>query len=159
LSDGFQQIPFGFAQLIELNIEPNKLFPNFQIKFRQSVILRQNLRDVLKSARQAEQNPDIYRLKNLREEFTDFLDATLHFLFYKQRETVERFIEEVLVTTDKKDRVPIPRRFGANVETLFAQVNMRTALVKYPFELKDIRIKQSNTHFLSFTSYPFVFTQ
>jgi len=54
-------------------------------------------------------------------------------LFYKDTETVERFIEEVLVTTDKKDLVPILHRFGAYIETLFGQVNMRTVLAKHPF--------------------------
>lgn len=134
LTDSFQQTLVGFAQLIEPNIEPARLFPNFQIKLRQSLILRQNLRDIAKSVRQTEQNPDAFRLKNLHAELTEFFDTTLHFLFYKDRETVERFIEEVLVTTGKKDLVPILHRFGAYLETLFGQVNMRTVLAKHPFE-------------------------
>jgi len=31
--------------------------------------------------------------------------------------------------------VPILHRFGAYVETLFAQVNMRAVLEKHPFEI------------------------
>jgi hypothetical protein len=49
-------------------------------------------------------------------------------------ETVERFIEEVLITTDKKDLVPILHRFGAYLDTLFGQINMRVVLAKHPFE-------------------------
>jgi len=53
-------------------------------------------------------------------------------------ETVERFIEEVLVTGDKKDLVPILHRFGAYLETLFGQINMRAILAGHPFEeMKD----------------------
>ena len=51
----------------------------------------------------------------------------------KDKETVERFVEEILVTSDKKDLVPILHRFGAYLETLFGQVNMRTVLAKQPF--------------------------
>ncbi len=81
----------------------------------------------------AEQNPENYPMTSLHEQLNDFLKTTLHFLFYKDMETVERFIEEVLVTTDKKDLVPILHRFGAYIETLFGQVNMRTVLAKHPF--------------------------
>jgi hypothetical protein len=81
----------------------------------------------------AEQNPDTYTLQNLCGELSEFLNTTLHFLFYKDKETIERFIEEVLITTDKKDLVPILHRFGAYIETLFGQVNMRTVLAKHPF--------------------------
>jgi hypothetical protein len=133
LSDSFQQTLVGFAQLIEPNIEAGELFPNFSVKLRQSLILRQTLSNVLKSVQKAEQNPDTYTLQNLCGELSEFLNTTLHFLFYKDKETIERFIEEVLITTDKKDLVPILHRFGAYIETLFGQVNMRTVLAKHPF--------------------------
>ena len=134
LNDSFQQTLLTFAQLIEPGVEPTKLFPNFQTKFNQSVILRQNLWNAFQSVRKAEQNPEKVPLENLHRELTDFLRTPLHFLFYKDQETVERFIEEVLVTTDKKDLVPILHRFGAYLETLFGQINMRAALAGHPFE-------------------------
>jgi hypothetical protein len=55
-------------------------------------------------------------------------------LFYKDLETVERFIEEILRTQSKNDIVPILHRFGAYLETLFGQVNMRTVLANHPFD-------------------------
>ena len=134
LNDSFQQTLVNFAQLIEPNIEPTKLFPNFQSKFKQSLILRQNLWDILQSVKKVEQNPENFPMKSLHKQLTDFLEATLHFLFYKDMETVERFIEEVLITTDKKDLVPILHRFGAYLDTLFGQINMRVVLAKHPFE-------------------------
>lgn len=136
LTHSFQQTLVGFAQLIEPNSEAGELFPNFQVKFRQSMVLRQNLWDVLNSVKKAEQSPEGAPLENLREELINFSNRTLHYLFYKDIETVERFIEEVLVTFDKKDLVPILHRFGAYIETLFGQVNMRTVLSEYPFDQK-----------------------
>jgi len=133
LTDSFQQTLVSFAQLIEPNVEPAHLFPNFQVKFQQSLVLREKLWSVLQSVQKAEKHPDTFPLKKLHEELNDFLNTTLRFLFYKDMETVERFIEEVLVTTDKKDLVPILHRFGAYIETLFGQVNMRTVLAKHPF--------------------------
>ena len=134
LNDSFQQTLLTFAQLVEPEIEPTKLFPNFRSKLKQSLILRQNLWQAFQSVQKTEQNPEPAQLENLRRELTDFLNTTLHFLFYKDMETVERFIEEVLVTTDKKDLVPILHRFGAYLETLFGQVNMRAVLAGQTFE-------------------------
>ncbi len=137
LNDSFQQTVVGFAKLIEPNIEPTELFPNFQSKLEQSLDLRQKLWEILQSVKKAEQNPKTYPMDSLHTELTDFLGLTLYFLFYKDMETVERFIEEVLITTNKKDLVPILHRFGAYLETLFGQVNMRVVLAKHPFEGRD----------------------
>jgi len=134
LNDSFQQTLLNFAQLIEPEIESTKLFPNFQSKLKQSQILRQNLWQVFQLVKEAEQKPEKSQLDSLHKHLTDFLNSTLHFLFYKDMETVERFIEEVLVTKDKKDLVPILHRFGAYLETLFGQVNMRIVLANHPFE-------------------------
>jgi hypothetical protein len=134
LNDSFQQTLLNFAQLIEPDIEPTKLFPQFQSKLQKSLILRQNLWNAFKSVQKTEQNPEKEQLEILRRELTEFLDTTLSHLFYKDMETVERFIEEVLVTSDKKDLVPILHRFGAYLETLFGQINMRGVLAAHPFE-------------------------
>lgn len=136
LNDSFQQTLVNFAQLIEPEIKGEELFPNFQIKFRQSLALRRNLWEILQSVKKAEQNPEKNTIDSLHTRLNDFLAATLHFLFYKDMETVERFIEEVLITDNKKDLVPVLHRFGAYLETLFGQVNMRTVLAKHPFEME-----------------------
>ena len=137
LNDSFQQTLLTFAQLIEPEIEPTRLFPNFQSKFKQSMLLRQNLWQTFQSVKKAEQNPEKPQLETLHLELTEFLNTSLHFLFYKDMETVERFIEEVLVTKNKKDLVPILHRFGAYLETLFGQINMRAILAGHSFERDD----------------------
>lgn len=134
LNDSFQQTLVNFAQIIEPQIEPTAIFPNFQIKLRQSLALRQSLWDVQRSVRACEQNPEKSALESMHEELNEFLASSLHYLFYKDKETTERFIEEVLITIDKKDLVPILHRFGAYLETLFGQINMRAVLSKHPFQ-------------------------
>lgn len=130
LNDSFQQTLVNFAQIVEPNVEPTEIFPHFQVKLRQSLALRQNLSTMQRSVQACEQNPEKFALDRLRAELKEFLASSMHYLFYKDKETMERFIEEVLVTTDKKDLVPILHRFGAYVETLFGQVNMRSVLAK-----------------------------
>jgi ribosomal protein S18 len=85
---------------------------------------------VQKSERDLKAHP----LENLYQKLNDFRQASMRALFYKDLETIERFIEEVLRTQSKNDIVPILHRFGAYLETLFGQVNMRTVLANHPFD-------------------------
>lgn len=134
LNDSFQLTLINFAQVIAPEVEPFDIFPNIKTKLDQSMILRRELWKILQEVKKAEENPDKYPLPELHKNLTNFDSGALRFLFYKDKETVERFIEEVLITTSKKDLVPILHRFGAYLETLFGQVNMRVVLANHPFE-------------------------
>jgi hypothetical protein len=134
LNDSFQLTLVNFAQLIDPNVEPFKLFPSIKTKFDQSVILRKDLWQILQEVKKFEENHERHPLSELHEQLANFNKGTLHFLFYKDKETVERFIEEVLITSNKKDLVPMLHRFGAYLETLFGQVNMRIVLAGNSFE-------------------------
>ena len=134
LSDSFRQILAGFARVVDPNILPSDLFPNFQTKLDQSLVLRKHLWQALQTVRAAEQNPDKKALEVVAAELREFLEKTLSFLFHKDRETIERFSEEIFATSEKKDIVPILHRFGAYIETLLGQVNMRTVLANHPFD-------------------------
>lgn len=134
LSDSFRQILAGFARVVDPQILPSDLFPNFQTKLEQSLALRQGLWQLLQSVKAAEQNPDKLPLEGVNTEMLAFLERTLKFLFHKDRETLERFAEEIFASSEKKDIVPILHRFGAYIETLLAQVNLRTVLAGHPFD-------------------------
>ena len=133
LSDSFRQILAGFARVVDPQINPPDLFPNFQTKLEQSLALRENLWKALKAVQAAEQNPDKKHLEEVNVELQQFLERTMPYLFHKDRETFERFAEEIFATTEKQDMVPILHRFGAYIETLLGQVNMRTVLAAHPF--------------------------
>lgn len=134
LNDSLQLTLVNFAQLIDRTIEPTDLFPNLQTKEEQSLLLRENMWNVLQYAKETEQNPEENLIKELNNKLIKFRDENLYFLFYKDMETVDRFIEEILITKDNKDLVPILHRFGAYIETLLGQINMRVVLANHPFE-------------------------
>ncbi len=134
LNDSFQQTLVVFAQMIDPTVDARKIFPNFQTKFEQSMTLRNDLWQILQTVQQTEVQPDQKIIDSLNNHLTRFLNHSLEFLFYKDKETIERFVEEILITKNKKDLVPILHRFGAYLETLFGQVNMRIVLAEHPFE-------------------------
>jgi hypothetical protein len=135
LNDSFQLTLINFAQMLDPKIGTETLFPNIKEKLEQSLRLRREMWTLLQLVRDSEQKAGEFPLKQLHSQMNAFLKNSLALLFYKDRETVERFIEEVLATNDKKDLVPLLHRFGAYLETLFGQVNMRVVLADQPFEL------------------------
>jgi hypothetical protein len=134
LNDSLQMTLVNFARLVDPEIEPTEIFPNLQTKEEQSLVLRENMWRMLQSVKDAEQDPENSDVDSLRLQIEKFRDENLYYLFYKDMETVDRFIEEVLVTDEKKDLVPLLHRFGAYLETLLGLVNMRVVLANHPFE-------------------------
>jgi len=134
LNDSLQNTLVDFARLMDPDVEATSIFPNIKIKEEQSVDLRQTMWEILQSVKEAEQKPETHPMDTLRKQLIEFGNNQTKLLFYKDIETVDRFIEEVLLTKDNKDLVPILHRFGAYLETLLGQINMRVVLAKHPFE-------------------------
>ena len=136
LSESFRQILSDFAKVIDPSVAASDLFVEFKTKFDESQALRQHLWEVLQRVQRAEHEPTKPNLEAVNAELRDFLDRSITLLFHKDMETLERFSEEIFATSEKNDVVPILHRFGAYLETLLGQVNMRTVLANHPFERK-----------------------
>lgn len=134
LNDSFQQMLVNFAQLVEPEIEPRKLFPNFQTKLEQSLALRRELWKILQTVQKAETAAETFSVENLQLRLSIFVRGNMRYLMFKDCETVERFVEEILKTQERQSLIPILHRFGAYIETLLGQVNMRTVLANHPFD-------------------------
>lgn len=134
LNDTFQQILVGIARLSKPETAAADIFPEFQIKLEQSMLLRHDLWEIIGIVKSVEAAPENAALADLRRRLEGFLNQSHTFLFFKDKETVERFCEEVAVINDRKDIVPILHRFGAYLETLFGQVKLRMVLAEHPFD-------------------------
>jgi hypothetical protein len=134
LTESLQQLLASFARLSDPSLKAVDFFPNFGEKLDNSLVLRAEMWKVLQAVRTAERSPEKQPLDAVRKVLTHFLEGSLRFLFYKDTETFERFCEEIFTTEDKKDLVPVLHRFGAYLETLFGQINMRAVLADRPFQ-------------------------
>ncbi|HMT09513.1 MAG TPA: hypothetical protein PKA82_16040 [Pyrinomonadaceae bacterium] len=134
LTESLQQILAQFARHYEPELNIFDLFPNFRSKLNQSLLLRKELNTLSQQTRKTETEPDPKNIDKLNAALTQFMETTVRFLFYKDIETFERFVEEIAVTKQKTDLVPIVHRFSAYLETLFGQVSMRAVLEDHPFE-------------------------
>lgn len=142
LRDCIQQSLIGLAQTIEPDIQAIEVFPNFKVKLEESLELRQKIWDLKKVVQSVEGSPESSDLKGMQDELNAFVDTTMKFLMFKDWETFERFVEEIVRTRNKSDLTPVLHRFGAYLETLFGQINIRAVLADHPFQgaqnMKDI---------------------
>ncbi len=133
LNDGFQQILAGFARVLDETTDVTTLFPAFRTKLEQSLLLRSELRSLVRLVEAAERNPEDTEIQAMQSAVKSLMEGPVRYLFYKDAETVERFVEEINATGQDKDLVPILHRFAAYLETLFSQVSLRAVLAEHPF--------------------------
>ncbi|MGH9946295.1 MAG: hypothetical protein ACRD6X_03755 [Pyrinomonadaceae bacterium] len=132
LNDNLRQVLTGFAQHANPQMAAAEVFPEFRIKLERSIDLRSRLSAILESLRKIEPAPDQKGMQTLNGDLAAFLNEPVSCLFYKDRETFERFCGELQITKDLKDAGPILHRFLAYVETLFGQVQLRAVLANHP---------------------------
>ena len=130
LHDGFQLILAGFAKIVDPSADLFTVFPEFKIKLDQTLVLRRELDGLIKTIQTAEAEPEDRKVKALRSGLGEFMLEPVTYLFYKDTETVERFVEEITIIRSNKDLVPLLHRFGAYLDTLLGQVTLRAVLAE-----------------------------
>lgn len=134
LRDCFQQSTVALAQLFDPALDGARLFNAFQTKLEQSLALRRDVWVLLQLVRRAEKERELYPIARLLERLATFREGSLRYLMYKDWEACERFIEEVEAARGAVELAPVLHRFGAYLETLHGQVNMRAVLADHPFD-------------------------
>ena len=74
----------------------------------------------------------------LIERIALFRDGSLKFLMYKDWDSYEQFLEEIIVARTIDEVNEVPHRFAVFLETLLGQVNMRAVLADHPFDVPDV---------------------
>lgn len=138
LQDCFQQSIILLAEAFDPGIEGWQIFPNYQTRLEESLVLRRDLWNALQNVQRAEKSPDTFSAEKLKKSLEHFRNSSLHFLMFKDCEPTERFIEEILQTKRLQDITHVLHRFGAYLETLLGQVNMRGVLANHPFDYPKI---------------------
>ena len=134
LRDSFQQALVSLVQVFDSTFDGAHYFQSFRTRLQQSLVLRRDLWALLQLVLQAEQDRDRRPIVPLLERLDAFREGSLRFLMYKDWETYERFVAEVLAARGAVELAPVLHRFGTYLEALFGQINMRIVLADYPFD-------------------------
>jgi len=131
LHDGFQLILAGFAKIVDPSADLFSVFPEFKLKRDQSLVLRRELDTLITTVQSTENEPEDRKIDALKGSIREFMLEPATYLFFKDTETVERFVEEITITRSNKDLVPLLHRFGAYLDTLLGQVSLRAVLADH----------------------------
>ena len=140
LKDSFQQAAVALATILDETIDAAQIFPEQEVKLRNSLQLRQELWVLLKFVQEAEKSREPKLLTALNRKLSDFRGNAMLFLMFKDFETTERFIAEIARTRRSEEIAQVLHRFGAYLETLLGQVNMRNVLTAHPFDYPKVEI-------------------
>lgn len=133
LRDCFQQSIISIARTFDSDFDGARLFNTFRTKLDESLLLRDDLWQVLAAVRRAEGEREQRACQALLSILSAFRETSLRYLMYKDWESFERFVDEVNAAKEASELQPALHRFHAFLETLFSQVNMRAVLMDYPF--------------------------
>ena len=134
LRDSFQQTLVALIQVFDPTLDGSLFFQFFHARREQSLLLRRDLWTLLQLVLQAEKDRDRRPLAPLIERLDAFREGRLRFLMYRDWESFERFVAEVLAARGAVELTPVLHRFGTYLEALFGQINMRTVLADHPFD-------------------------
>lgn len=134
LRDSFQQTMVALIQVFDPTLDGALFFQFFHARLEQSLLLRRDLWTLLQLVLQAEKDRDRRPLAPLIERLDIFREGRLRFLMYRDWESFERFVAEVLAARGAAELTPVLHRFGTYLEALFGQINMRTVLADHPFD-------------------------
>ncbi|MGH9902950.1 MAG: hypothetical protein ACRD68_14175 [Pyrinomonadaceae bacterium] len=135
LCNCFQQSVIALARVFDPTLDGAQLFDDFQIRFRQSLTLYEDLRALGREVRRAETEADSYPVEHLMERLDDFRDGSMRYLMFKDWEGYERFVEKVRDAGGAAARAAVLHRLGCYLETLIGHVRMRAVLADYPFNI------------------------
>jgi hypothetical protein len=132
LRECFQQTVVTLAQVFDPAFDGTQLFPTFRTRFEQSLTLRRDLWSLLAAVRLAEQ--ETVQFAPLLVQLRNFQAGSMAHLMYKDWEAFDRFVQEIKDASDPDQRRGVLHRFGAFLETLFSQIDLRSVLAGHPFD-------------------------
>jgi hypothetical protein len=125
----FQQSIITLLQALDPTLDGFSLFEDFKVKREQSIVLYGELLSLLAKVRKAQNEFGLLQSISLTNSLNQFRLETLHFLMYQDWAEFEGFIAEIVEThDDARAFLEALRKFTSYLETLIAQVSLRTVL-------------------------------
>ncbi len=130
LRDAFQQSSLQLCQVFDPKIQGHAIFSQFATKLEQSLVLRDDLRQLLEAVRGLLEAKDEAAREALKRELTRFHTSSLKYLMYRDWNGFELFKEEILSCPTDAGLAQIAHRFETFVATLLREVGKRSVFTQ-----------------------------
>jgi len=129
LTNFFQQTFITLLQALNPQLDPLNIFNDFQERLRQSLLLCNELSSLIRSLKQAQEQPSIERLEEVVERVLEFSDGNMQYLMYRDWRTYEEHVMAVTTTIENDlDITNVLHEFVCYLEVLYGHVKMRSVL-------------------------------
>lgn len=133
LRNSYQQSVVALVRTFDSSVRGERLFPSFQTRLEQSLILRSDLWKLIRFVRENSQKANIETRSEIIAHFNAFREGSLLYLMYKDCEPFEKLLDDLDSAQRGRELADVLHRFEAFLETLIGQVNMRAVLSEHPF--------------------------
>lgn len=135
LSNCFQQSTITLLQVFDPSVDPSKLFNDFELRLKQSLVLCKDLSSLMRLVRLSRTNSDPDILRTVVGRIIEFRDGSMQYLMYKDWRGYESLALEVITAIENNlDWKPLLHRFSCYLEILYGHVKMRAVLAdNFPY--------------------------
>ena len=142
LCNCFQQSTIVLAQVFAPSLDGARLFNDCQLRCEQSLALRSDLWTLIQLVQRAEKESasSLPSTNRLIHHLQDFHDGSMRYLMYKDWETFEHFIEEVIAARGAAQINAVLHSLACYLQTLFYHVGMRAVLANHPFDFSSVEL-------------------
>ena len=134
IRDLYQQSVVALAETFSSGLDERALFPEYRTRLDQSLVLREELAQLVKATHDFVRAPDKTSLRALVHELESFRRSGMRGLVFKDWSLFERFLAGFSRERPPRSFLPAAHQFGGFLETLVKEIGKRSVLANHPFE-------------------------
>ena len=132
--DLYQQSVISLAETFSSGLDERTLFPEYRTRLDQSLVLRDELSQLVKATHDLVKAPDKKSLRTLVAELESFRRSGMRHLVFKDWSLFERFLAGFSRERPPRSFLPAAHQFEGFLKTLVKEIGKRSVLANHPFK-------------------------
>lgn len=133
LRDLYQHSVIALAETFSSGLDERTLFPEYRTRLDQSLVLRDELAQLVKATHDFVKAPDKKALRTLVAELESFRRSGMRHLMFKDWSLFERFLAGFSRERPPRSFLPAAHQFEGFLKTLVKEIGKRSVLANHPF--------------------------
>lgn len=134
IRDLYQQSVIALAETFSSGLDERTLFPEYRTRLDQSLVLRDELAQLVKATHEFVKTPDKKALRVLVAELESFRRSGMRHLMFKDWSLFERFLAGFSRERSPRSFLPAAHQFEGFLKTLVREIGKRSVLANHPFK-------------------------
>jgi hypothetical protein len=132
--DLYQQSVISLGETFSSGLDERTLFPEYRTRLDQSLVLRDEIAQLVKATHDFVKAPDKKSLRTLVAELESFRRSGMRHLVFKDWSLFERFLAGFSRERPPRSFLPAAHQFEGFLKTLVKEIGKRSVLANHPFK-------------------------